>query len=118
MKIVINRCHGGFGLSDAAFEKLLEAKGIEFEKKEGDICTHYFKKGHLDNDEAYLSPYDFCDDKKRADPDLVRIVEEMGEDAFGWAAELKVVQIPDDVEWYIEEYDGLEWIAELHRTWR
>ncbi len=25
--------------------------------------------------------------------------------------------IPDDVKWQIEEYDGLEWIAEKHRTW-
>jgi hypothetical protein len=32
-------------------------------------------------------------------------------------AELKVVEIPDDVQWQIEEYDGKEWIAEKHRTW-
>jgi hypothetical protein len=32
-------------------------------------------------------------------------------------AELKVVESPDDVEWEIEEYDGIEWIAEVHRTW-
>lgn len=25
--------------------------------------------------------------------------------------------IPDDVEWEIEEYDGLEWVSEKHRTW-
>lgn len=31
---------------------------------------------------------------------------------------LKVVSIPADVEWQIEEYDGAEWIAEKHRTWR
>ena len=28
------------------------------------------------------------------------------------------VEIPDDVEWQIEEYDGSEWIAEKHRIWR
>ena len=27
------------------------------------------------------------------------------------------VSIPDDVEWQIEEYDGMEWVAEAHRTW-
>jgi hypothetical protein len=27
------------------------------------------------------------------------------------------VDIPDDVKWQIEEYDGNEWIAESHRTW-
>jgi hypothetical protein len=29
-----------------------------------------------------------------------------------------VVEIPDGVEWEIAEYDGLEWVAEKHRTWR
>ena len=32
-------------------------------------------------------------------------------------AKLKIVEIPDDVEWIIEEYDGKEWIAEDHRRW-
>jgi len=39
----------------------------------------------------------------------------------GWPvgeySELKVVEIPDDVKWQLEEYDGLEWVAEKHRTW-
>ena len=26
-------------------------------------------------------------------------------------------EIPDDVNWYIAEYDGIEHIAERHRTW-
>jgi hypothetical protein len=45
------------------------------------------------------------------------VVLELGEAANGRCAELKVVEIPDDVEWQIEEYDGLEWVAEKHRTW-
>jgi hypothetical protein len=28
-----------------------------------------------------------------------------------------VVEIPDGIEWSIQEYDGLEWVAEKHRTW-
>jgi len=27
------------------------------------------------------------------------------------------VEIPDDVKWHIHEYDGLEHVAEDHRTW-
>ena len=120
MKVAINVCYGGFGLSDKAFEKLLERKGIEFDKKEDagiSGITHYYEKGQLDNDDAYLSVYEFTLDEKRADPDLIAIIEEMDEESFGQFADLRVVEIPDDVEWQIDEYDGREWVAEKHRTW-
>jgi len=48
---------------------------------------------------------------------LVAIVEALKERADGKYAKLKIVEIPDDVNWYIEEYDGNEWVAERHRTW-
>jgi len=54
---------------------------------------------------------------KRDDPTLVQVVKELKKKASGVCATLKVVSIPDDVKWEIEEYDGLEWIAEVHRTW-
>jgi hypothetical protein len=41
MKVLINACHGGFGLSDAAFEKLLDeiaGSGINFT-----IESHYLR---------------------------------------------------------------------------
>lgn len=37
--------------------------------------------------------------------------------AYGDCADLKIVEIPDDVEWVIEEYDGIEYVSEVHRTW-
>ena len=97
MKIAINTCYGGFGISDQAFERLLTRKGIAFDN------------------EHYLSKYQFNED--RADPDLIAVIEEMAKDAEGWAADIKIVEIPDDVEWQISEYDGMEWVAEKHRTW-
>ena len=120
MKVVINRCHGGFGLSDEAFELLLAKKNIEWEKVDtgktfGFSRMVYYRKGHANEDEHYLSDYDFYDD--RSDRDLIEVVETIGSAANGWAAELKVVEIPDDVEWDVDEYDGLEWVAERHRTW-
>ena len=56
-------------------------------------------------------------DIERNNQYLVRVVEELGDDANGRFAELKVVDIPDEVEWQLEEYDGKEWIAEKHRIW-
>jgi hypothetical protein len=56
-------------------------------------------------------------DIKRDDPVLVQIVEELGNEASGRCAKLKIVEIPDDINWVIEEYDGSETIAEEHQTW-
>jgi len=30
---------------------------------------------------------------------------------------VQIVEVPDDADWYVEEYDGSEWVAERHRTW-
>jgi len=60
-----------------------------------------------------ISQYDI----KRDDPHLIKVVEELGEKANGRFANLKVVEIPDDVEWEIDEYDGEEIIHEKHRSW-
>ena len=89
MKIVINKCYGGFGLSDVAE-------------------TRY--KNESGNDISQWSI-------PRNDAILVSIVEELGEDSWGGYAELKVVEIPDGIEWEIDDYDGIEWIAEAHRKW-
>lgn len=91
-KIVINVCHGGFGLSPQACDRYCELDGRLPENfREWDVC--------------------------RDDPLLVQVVQELKEQANGRFARLKVVEIPDDVEWTIDEYDGLEWVAEAHRTW-
>lgn len=53
----------------------------------------------------------------RANPLLVQVVEELKEEANGRFAKLKIVEIPDGIDWVIEEYDGSEYVAETHRTW-
>jgi len=92
MKVVINTQYGGFGLS-----------------KEG---LHEYKKRADINDDSFWY-YDI----PRDCPHLVAMVEEYGDEIDGDYADLKIVEIPDDVNWYIEEYDGREWVAERHRTW-
>ena len=94
MKIVINTRHGGFGLSEEAEMKYKGILGITDE--------HFYPSKDIPRD---------C-------PVLIALVEEMGERANSCYSRLAVVEIPDDVEWQIEEYDGTEWVAEKHRTWR
>ncbi len=120
MKVAINRCFGGFGLSQEAFEKLLVRKGIAFEKTEAkhkfrDEDCDYWEAGHVGEDQHYITGYEIYEN--RSDPDLIAVIEEMGDAANGWAAEIGIVEIPDDVKWHIHEYDGMEHIAEDHRTW-
>jgi hypothetical protein len=93
MKIVINGCYGGFGLSEEALEE-------------------YKQKANITDPDFYYWDID------RTCPILVEMVERMMDDPIDTPySNLKVVEIPDDVEWQIEEYDGAEWVAEKHRTW-
>jgi len=110
MKVVINSDYGGFSLSDEAIEAYAERKGIKLKKEKTTFGITLFT--NIVTNEDFESR-----DIKRSDSDLVAVVESLGEKANGFAASLKVVEIPEDVDWYIEEYDGNEWVAEKHRTW-
>ena len=102
MKVVINSCYGGFGLSKKAQELYTEKCGKEL----GEYIQQVDGYKGINEHQIY-----------RADPNLVEVVEQLGKRANGVYAELKVVEVPDDVEWEICEYDGNEWVAECHRTW-
>lgn len=92
MKIVINKKFGGFGLSDEAVRYYAELQGI---------------------DPMYVETWEIL----RDDPFLVTTVEALGPAANGAHAKLKIVEIPDGVDWEIMEYDGMESIHEKHRSW-
>jgi hypothetical protein len=93
-KIVINTDFGGFGLSDQAIDLYKVLAGIP-----PATDLYYW-------------------DLDRNDATLVQIVEQLDNKAEGNYSSLKVVEIPDGVEWHIHEYDGMEHVAENHRTWR
>ncbi len=90
--VVINDCYGGFGLSKRAQSEYCRLACIE-------------EKDFYDRDVA------------RDDPYLVKVVKELGMGANGDHANLTIVEIPGDVDWIVQEYDGAEWVAEAHRTW-
>ena len=114
MKIVINKCHGGFSLSGEAIVLYGKKKGLNIIAVKDKIMESLIHC-YLDKvkDENYFSETDI----KRNDPALIEVVEELGKKADGYFSELKIVEIPDDIKWTIEEYDGKEWIAEDHHTW-
>ena len=114
-QIVINTCYGGFNLSPQAVALYSEYKGIKvIGKKDPDYWfTHYWIDG-IEDDEHHFDPNDI----PRDDPHLVAVVAELGDGAAGEHAKLKIVEIPDDVLWEVDEYDGMEHVQEKHRTWR
>jgi hypothetical protein len=114
MKIVINKCYGGFGLSQAALERLRElgVPVVDYRNNDQEYGSVIFRGG-MSQGRDYLWGYT----PERNDPLLLQVLEELGKDAWGSFAKLEVVEIPDDVEWGIQEYDGVEWVAEAHRTW-
>jgi len=57
------------------------------------------------------------DEIQRHDARLIQVVEQLGVSANGNYAELKVIEIPDNINYIVCEYDGLEHVAEEHRTW-
>jgi len=140
MKIVINNDYGGFGLSPFAYRELLRRRGQNayfykqvkynwrdgedlYERIDGEVknelfirCVNKDHGAYTDNLERETIVY-FRDDVRK-DADLIAIIEEYGSrKCSGMCASLKVIEIPDDVEWEIDEYDGLESIHEVHRVW-
>ena len=99
-KVVVNRCYGGFGLSPQATARYAELNHIRL----------------VDDWHNHKLPF-IPEDIKRDDPTLVQIVQELGEDANGLAADLQILTIPDNVKWTVQDYDGLEYVAEKHRSW-
>lgn len=142
MKVVLNRCFGGFGLSPLAIKKYAEYSGQEVYFYEQ---SKYRNRDHFDewrklteDDELARASFITCNDcgtsfrrlptairmfnssdLKRNDEILVRVVEELGTKANGTYASLQVIEIPDETfdDSYIDDYDGVETIHENHKYW-
>lgn len=154
MKIVVNKCYGGFGLSPEAVERYAKKKGrkcfffslnIGENSRYSPLEKEDISRGMIwaafdtPNKAQFKYPANWgelpLEERKkindnyskheipsggeidRSDPDLVAVVEALGKKASGMFAELKIVTIPDDVDWEIEEYDGMESVHEKHRSW-
>lgn len=153
MRLVINKCYGGFSLSPEACLWLWE-HGFDEPGFATDVDEYWkdprdqrdpdgvlgrntrlkewreWLAGAKERDERGRPPHFLdvytpderfildCRPSNRAHPLLVACVEALGSKmASGSCAELRVVEIPDGVEWEIDEHDGLERVAEVHRTW-
>lgn len=139
MKIAVNRCFGGFDLSNEAIRRYLEITGREchFYKQTKhayqDGKNEYSKCNASDADDLFTSvstkdlgdtaekipdEYYFYDgDIGRTDPALIQTINELQDSASGRFGNIQIVEIPDDINWTISEYDGIETVEEVHRSW-
>lgn len=113
-KIAVNKQYGGYSLSAEFWERYAELKGFNLVKIDGWFKGVYdFFKDSV-TEENRLNDEDI----PRDDPVLIQVIEELGSDRVsGPCARIEIIEIPDDVNWFVEEYDGSEWVAERHRTW-
>lgn len=154
MKVVINKCYGGFSLSAKAVKRMAELNGKEcyFFTSAMSIPPKFTPVSieEIGNSMFWIAlsipnPEDFlysekswhdmtmeeraafnkkfkdidldCRPENRSDPVLIQTVEELGGEANGACAKLSIVEIPDNVEYEIDEYGGIETVHEKHRSW-
>lgn len=145
MKVAYNACYGGFSLSPLAETEYRAKKGMALTWYEG-VGGYPYKSYNKVNDissvpkagQSSLSlnasnkdlgdnikeiPADnyfyesWYGDKGRSDPDLIEIIERLGDKANGYCAKLAIEEIPDGEEYEITEYDGFEGVEPPRQSW-
>lgn len=124
-KIAYNGCHGGFGLSHKGAKRYAELKGITlypFMNVPGGKFNEYFLASDDDAASGMFVMYftvpemdwnkDWSSrDLERDDEALIKVIEEMGSEADGFAASLRIAELDSGTPYRIDEYDGLEWVS-------
>lgn len=125
-RVVYNNCFGGFGLHEDVVKWVRENRdSLEEEYADEDIDNiaertisgEYYPDGSGPKREysTYVHPYRL----DRENPLLADIVEgktEYDGQVSADVSSLRVAEVPDGVEWTIEEYDGSETVRETART--
>ena len=136
-KVILNKCYGTFDVSYIAYKRYCEKKhlplfvykmsidtgSIAYEKVKGldkfiDAFTYYFTKDYGDRlTELPKDNHLYLDSENREDPVLIEVVEELGEKASSSFSDLVVVEIPDDLDYVIDNYDGIETLHQKVQEW-
>lgn len=102
-KIAYNACYGGFTLSRKAILRGREISGDPKWLGATIIGDTYPDGSAVDSDFGHL-PSDF----PRHDSTLVAVIEELGDEASGMCAKLRLEELSSGSLYRIDEYDGFE----------
>ena len=125
-KIVYNACYGGFSLSKEACQRYWEIKGQQvwieddgwgfnvwlvppeerLKPKTGKEFSSMSMEERIAYNKAHSAQSWYDGDVSRHDPVLVQVVEELGDEASGEFAKLRIAEISGPYR--IDEYDGFE----------
>ncbi len=134
--MILNKCFGGFVVSGKCYDLYAKKKGIVLHKylpeEDGDdfvkvtgerkeVFTRYTTKDYGDRVKVEKFDWRTCiqlDGAYRTDGALIECIEELGDEAsVEGFSELRIVEVPDDLNYVVDEYDGLETLHEAVRTW-
>jgi hypothetical protein len=145
MKVAFNGCFGGFSLSPLAETEYRKKKGITLTWYEG-VGDYPYESYVKVADVSALSERgrsifslsaaieDLGDritkipegsafyeswygSENRSDPDLIAVIESLGDASSGVHANLMIKEIPDGAEFEIDEYDGNETVVPPRQVW-
>ncbi len=139
-KVILNKCYGGFGLSPKAYQLYAKKKGFQAFAYKGNYdrerkvfyytklnylsenpSVSYFIKDFGDNvwinEEEYEKYNLYLSCGYREDKTLIEVVEELGDEANSIYSKLVIVEIPDDLDYMIDEYDGIETLHQKVQEW-
>ncbi|MBQ2641337.1 MAG: hypothetical protein IJG15_04995 [Lachnospiraceae bacterium] len=134
MKVILNKCYGGFRPSHEAYRFYCEKKGLGLyayqlgpdlryhrAKDLDSAFTTYFTKDMGDvvngSREVVWDDHLCLDETYREDPALIAAVETLGPAASSYVSKLVVVEIPDGMEYVIDDYDGVETLHQRVEEW-
>ena len=133
-KVVYNNCYGGFSLSPKAIAHILYQNKPDIILYFYITDKGGYRKTTIENcvagrgivslkdfgsyfDMSDLNPVEIADNiiyshsdglySSRHDPRLVKAIEELGDEANGYCAELRIAEIDSDM-YIIDNYDGME----------
>lgn len=149
-KVVINKCFGGFNISDEAAieifkyennidevfiyisddEKMELVNNVKFENgRFVDIDNYYVYVSNIylgesinrtDKQKIESLKFMLCltQDVERDNKKLIELMNQWGSGrCSGRCANLKIIEIPKHIDYYIDDYDGVETIHEQHNSW-
>ena len=134
-KVVFNGCFGGFSLSVAGYREYLNKAGVDYVEVPSNGAFNDGSSFYLNVPNDKILDYELDSgwgawsnlseknqewinenklsqhgDIVRHDPALVAVVEEMGDEASGSCAKLKIAEIEGD-RYIIDEYEGNEGVS-------